>query len=430
MREKIKRLTPKPLIEAYKKARFFIITMLFALFRLFKINKKKVVLSGVWGYGDNTAAVAEELVRINKTFSENEKLEICYTTKRPETVRNYAGRKIKGIRALKDNSLSAVFALATARVWVECNHKESYINKRSGQFYIQLWHGGIALKKIEKDVPGLGEKYLKASAKDNEMVDTYISNSTFCTQMYKRAFGAKCPIIEAGSPRNDFFIKDDRASKSYEKKRLKFLASKGLLSKQSLEKAEAIVKSTVKICVYAPTYRGNDSYDYLDLDFEGLKESLERRFGGSFVIALRLHPLVSEGRADEVRNICNKYPGIVINGDESGDLYHFLRFSDVLITDYSNTCFEFSMANLPVFLYVPDLSEYENSRGMYFEFKELPFPKAQRSDELLRCIDEYDEKKAARYIKEQKDFLEKCGLKESGHAAKATAELVLEKCRG
>ena len=92
MREKIKRLTPKPLIEAYKKARFFIITMLFTLFRLFKINKKKVVLSGVWGYGDNTAAVAEELVRINKTFSEDEKLEICYTTKRPETVRNYAGR--------------------------------------------------------------------------------------------------------------------------------------------------------------------------------------------------------------------------------------------------------------------------------------------------------------------------------------------------
>ena len=84
-------------------------------------------------------------------------MQIVFITNHPEQVPN-----LKEITALRTNTPRAVFSLARAKVWVDNNRKEAYIRKRKGQYYIQLWHGGIALKRIEGDCEALlGRTYIR-----------------------------------------------------------------------------------------------------------------------------------------------------------------------------------------------------------------------------------------------------------------------------
>ncbi len=103
------------------------------------------------------------------------------------------------------------------------------------------------------------------------------------------------------------------------------------------------------------------------------------------------------------------------------DLYSFLYYADVLITDYSNTMFEFCIAKKPVFLYADDLENYKRERGLYFDYLDLPFPKAFTQEELYAAVQGYEGEK---YVDLQQEFLKSAGLKESGRAAAAVADRI------
>lgn len=380
MREKIKKLTPGFLIEIYKKARYFGITALFFIARVFPIDKKMIVFCNVWGYGDNAKYVAEELCA-RKRAGKDLGYKLVFITNHPGQV-----PRTLPMRALKTNSPAAVFALSRAKIWVENNRKEAYIKKRRGQYYIQLWHGGIALKKIEGDCAKvLGEEYIRRARKDSGNTDLFISNSIFCTNMYKRAFWAACEIMECGSPRNDRFVGMDK------------LFGAG----------------NHKTAVYAPTYRGNRK-NYCDFDADKLRAALSGRFGGEWEILVRLHPLVAKGHELAGRRGIREISA-------APDLYQFLYDADVLITDYSNTMFEFSITGKPVFLYADDLEEYKKERGLYFDFEALPFPKAASEEELFAQILGY---RAEDYKEPLREFFQKAGLKESGAAAAAVVDRI------
>lgn len=384
MRETIKKLMPEFMIAFYKKARYLGISALFYVAKLLPLNPRLVVLCSVWGYGDNTRYVAEELLKREPG--------VCL----PVFVTNHPKQVPEGtlMKVYRSNSVRAVLALARAGVWVDCNRKESYIHKRKGQYYIQLWHGGIALKKIEGDCEeALGAEYIRRARRDSAATDLFVSNSTFCTEMYQRAFWATCEIAEYGSPRND---------------RLMQQASKKLDAGDASEHRK-------KIAVYAPTYRTGHT-DYADFDAGLLRAALAQRFGGEWDIYVRLHPLVAENRdfAD--------MPG-VIDISAARDLYEYLYRADVLITDYSNTMFEFAVTGKPVFLYAQDVQQYAGERGMYFDFDALPFPKAASCRELAANIRTY---RAADYEAGKQVFYESVGYKESGRAAALVADRIEE----
>ena len=51
------------------------------------------------------------------------------------------------------------------------------INKKKNQYYIQTWHGAIALKAIEKGaIETLSPSYISAVQKDGKMTDLIITN--------------------------------------------------------------------------------------------------------------------------------------------------------------------------------------------------------------------------------------------------------------
>lgn len=386
MREALKKLSPKPLIACYKALRYTAITMLFYLFRICPIQKKRIVFMNVWGFGDNVKYVAEELAKRKKDY------ELIFICNHPEN------QKIpKVFKVYKTNTIQAIKALATARVWVESNRKEAYIKKRNKQFYIQLWHGGLPLKKIEGDCADyLGDTYIKRAKKDSAMTNVYVSNGAFCTQMYRRAFFFKGKILELGTPRMDLLLSND-----YEKKKR--------------IKAELGVKADIKLALYAPTYRDSDDVSIYQMDYERLVDKLQQRFGGEFRLIVRLHPLV------QVQSHDLSFSKNVIDGNNYRDIYELMFASDVLITDYSNTMFEFSAVKQPVFLYAKDLVTYQNERGFYFDYMSLPYSITTSQEQLEDEIMAYDEVVEQTKVQE---FFQTIGLKETGHASSDVADLI------
>ncbi len=386
MRELLKKLSPKPLIACYKGFRYTIITMLFYVFRLCPIQQNRIVFMNVWGYGDNVKYVAEALLKRKKDY------ELIFICNHPE--RQNLPKAFKG---LKTNSIKAIKALATASMWVESNRKEAYIKKRNKQYYIQLWHGGLPLKKIEGDCAEyLGASYIKRAKKDSAMTDLYVSNGTFCTQMYRRAFFYEGEIVELGTPRMDLLLSEDR-------------------KKKERIKAKLGVKPETKLALYAPTYRDTEDASIYQMDYEHLTHILQQRFGGEFKLIVRLHPLVqaqSSGLA---------FSEHVIDGNKSRDIYELMFASDVLITDFSNTMFEFSFARRPVFLYAKDLSTYQSERGFYFDYNSLPYVIATSQEQLEEEIMGYEEEKEQAKVFE---FFKAIGLKETGHASIDVADLI------
>ncbi len=388
MRNKIKRMIPAPILKILKELRFIWIVALFHIFHFMPIRKNRVVLCNVWGFGDNAKYVTEELAHRKST------LELIFITNHPGSA--YAPANVKVVRT---NSTKAIYYLATARVWLDNNRKESYIRKKQGQYYIQTWHGGIALKKIEKDYESaLGKAYVKNAKRDSAMTDIYISNSNFCTKLYRNSFWYKGEIKEYGSPRNDILLKPDLAVRDKINKKLN-------------------IPSDYKIAIYAPTYRECGDTKAYEMDFTKVLNKLTDRFGGKWVIAVRLHPLVSA-----LSNFIT-YNKRIINATSYRDIYELMAAGDVLITDYSNLMFEFSFMRKPVFLYAKDINEYDKDRGFYFDYHTLPYDRAYNMNELIDNIHNYKEED---YKQNVEGFFKQIELYESGNAAKMVADHIIE----
>ena len=425
MRGFIKKLVPKNIRRIYIELRKRFIMAEFHLFRIFPIRKKRVVLCNVWGFGDNPKWIAKALRRADKST------EVIFVTDKAAVE-----HVPSGIRLVQNNTPRAVYYLATAHVWVDCNRKEPYIVKRSGQIYIQTWHGSLPLKKLEDDYKGLSEEYMKNALRDSKMTDLCLSDGEFMNDIYRKAFGYECEIRITGSARLDPLIRPNVKRVIRTKKMIAKLAGLSDINgtpdkaKPTGIKPDAddisgsgeITDTTTqtgyegfKIAVYAPTYRENDrEIDFPD--FEAVRKKLEERFGGEFVIVARVHPLVRK----KLKNCGER----VVDGSSFGDLYELLEASDILITDYSNTMFEFAYAGRPVFLYAPDAKAYEAERGFYFDYSSLPFPKASSTQELCDMITDYS---AFDYRNEQREFFENIGIWEDGKASRRIAELVLRK---
>jgi CDP-glycerol glycerophosphotransferase len=355
------------------------------------IKRNRIVVCNIWGFGDNTKYVTEELARRlkNKTT-----YEIIFITNHP----NRASAP-NNVQVYKTNSFKAILALATAKVWVDNNRKEPYIRKRKGQYYIQTWHGGIALKKIEKDYENkLGYNYITNAKRDSKMTDLYVSNSRFCTNLYRNSFWYTGEIMECGSPRNDILINPDTKNLQEIKTRLG-------------------IKADMKVAIYAPTYRENNDVSTYVLDFQSLLNSLETKFDGNWVLLVRLHPLV----ASQSGSI--SYNKKIMNATNYRDIYELMAISDVLITDYSNIMFEFSLMKKPVFLYANDIEEYENERGFYFPYNRLPYDISKSEDELIHNIETFNLKE---YSEKVKGFLDNISLYETGFASKIVVDRIIE----
>ena len=276
--------------------------------------------------------------------------------------------------------------------------------KRKDQYYIQTWHSSLRLKQIEKDAESsLQEHYIKMAKKDSEKCDLLLSGCAYSTEIFKRAFWYKGAIFEHGTPRNDVLVQNHNDLKD------KVLTSLD-------------ISKSVKIALYAPTFRKGDSIEAYTMEYQKVIETLELKFGGEWLMLIKLHPhLISQSS----RLI---YEDNVINVSAYDDTQELLSISDVLITDYSSLMFDFSITQRPCFLYVPDAEDYvSNERELYFDLGKLPFVIGKNNQDLIEKIESFNQQI---YKENLTNFLDHIGSFEKGLACERLLKHIEKVCFG
>ena len=226
------------------------------------------------------------------------------------------------------------------------------------------------------------------------------------SSIYRRAFKYEGPIWKCGYPRNDVLFTDNKKISQRIKKEY------GLQDKH--------------IALYAPSFRDyfkqNVDVSVYSVDFTRLQQTLSKRFGGEWAIMTRWHPLYSSKIAQKM-----KLPSNVTDTTKYPDIQDLLMTADVVVSDYSSCMFEASLRKIPCFIYATDVEEYKADRGIYFDMGELPFPYASNNDEIVSNILNYNEQD---YQLRLKNFFERIGLRETGHAGEDIANRIYNFMKG
>ena len=170
-----------------------------------------------------------------------------------------------------------------------------------------------------------------------------------------------------------------------------------------------------KICLFAPTFRGqnvNDAYypeDFIDL--QGLSNSL----GDDWAIIVKLHPFV-KGKF----NIpdCER----IFDFSDEREINDILFITNVLVTDYSSVIFENAIIGNSAVLYAPDYEEYNSNRGFYFDYKDyscgsIVSNQNKLADAIKSITNNNDD-----YIAFKKRFVSLC----DGHSCERFVKEILE----
>ena len=360
-----------------------------SFFSIFKINNKKIVIVsyGGKGYWDMGKYICNELIKYDYEI---------YRATREEYIKTLPEK----INYIKYNSIKCLYHLATAKIWINNSRFPYWIRKRKQQFYIQTWHGCLAFKKVESATEQKLSKYYVLWAKnDSKMADLFVSNSSFCTDFYRKYFWYNGDILECGCPRNDIIINND---------------------KTSVEKVKKYfwISNSDKICLYAPTFRANNTLNAYDLKYGILIKELENKFNGSRKLLVRLHPNISylgKQLSCADRNI--------INASDYPDMQELLVATDFMITDYSSCIFDYALSKKPAIIYASDIKEYIKDRDFEIKLEDAPFSIATNNIELKEMIDKLDTKE---YEKKLNKFYDDMWLKETGKSCKKIVKIINE----
>lgn len=358
---------------------------MYMVLHLHSIQKGKILFTNFSGkgYGCNPKYICEELRR--------KKIDMIDYVWAVESGRNDFP---ENVRVIQYGTYEYYYELATAQIWIDNQHKNYLSRKREGQYYIQTWHGGGPLKKIEYDAPNLSRSYLELLEYDMKMVDLCLSNTRFGSEQYRRAFRYEGDILECGYPRNDIFFGDKFDAEDFRK--------------------DIGISNKAIIILYAPTIRDRES-NLLNISY--ILEACERLYSSNCIMLIREHPQMT--LSSDRYTFSDK----VINVSEYSDVQKILAASDMLITDYSSIMWDFSLQKRPVFLYHPDADDYEKERGFYISFSEMPYIEAFDTEDLYRKICSYDD---GLYQQRLEEFFRQYEPFDKGDASLAVADRILE----
>lgn len=353
------------------------------------VDKKKVVFCSYYGrgYSDNPKAIAEAMIQA-KTDAK-----MVWLVKDEKE----AATLPPEIEPCPYDSIKRIWTLATARVWVDNSRKYDRFKKKN-QYYLQTWHG-FPLKKIEKDaIAALPADYERGATRDSRHINLMVSNSKFYTETIRRCFWYDGEIAEYGTPRNDVFVNPQPDTIK------KVKAAFGLPEEQ-------------KLLLYAPTFRADHSTDGYRIDANRLAEACCKRFGGNWTILIRLHPNVA-GQSKDLFVYDGK---VVADATMYPDMQELLVASDILITDYSSSMFDFSISGKPCFRFAIDIDAYAKDRNFYFDLNALPFPLADSNDRMVEIVETFSMEK---YTAERDAFYAEIAICEDGKASERCAQWI------
>lgn len=224
----------------------------------------------------------------------------------------------------------------------------------------QLWHGEGVFKKFGLAIEQ-PEQVRQDEIKANGRLTYVVCSSKSVAPFYAEAFGVDASrVISAGSPRTDcFFTKSfiDRAKQNF-------------YSLYPSLKGKTLV-------LYAPTFRDDEKANeqlLLHFDFKRFSRETDENTD----LLLRLHPQIRPK---------NKTVEYAIDVTNYEDVRELVCVCDILITDYSSICMDFSLLNKKTVFYAYDLEEYKKQRDFYFDYeKYVPGTVAKTFDEVISAV--------------------------------------------
>lgn len=341
-----------------------ILNMFWKVFRVFlqfwsffvPVKNKTMLFASFGGrrFDDSPRALYETICR-EKEFDD---WELIWVFVNPENYDIPRGRKVK------IDSKEFFHALLYSKVWVSNSGIDRGLHlNRKNLLKIETWHG-TPLKKILGDE---NENSLGGKRKYNGKIDSTTircAQSEYDKKLFERLFNASAEcILLSDLPRNDSLVDYD------EELNLTIRRELGI----GIEKT---------VVLYTPTYReylvddNNQTYIKAPMDLKKWKRFL----GEGYVILIRAHYAVAAALSiveDEFVKDVSSYPSL-------NDLY---IISDMMISDYSSTFFDYSILDRPMFCFAYDLEEYQRRRGLYLDLENtLPCSVDKDEDSLLDHI--------------------------------------------
>ena len=259
----------------------------------------------------------------------------------------------------------AIPVIAGSRAWWDARHSSRFVvanewlggqyRHRPGQFVLQTWHGSM-LKRIGLDRDGQDIITNRALRAESAQWDFLLSQNPHSTEIFKSAYAWEKEIWDEGYPRNDAIFTQPG---------------------QPIRRLLGIDDDRT-VLLYAPTWREDRTEMVTFLDVERLMDDL----GPGYVLLLRGHSRTMNYGAD-VRAV----PG-VIDVTTYPNVTDLFVVADALITDYSSVMFDYSNTGRPMIFFVPDMDDYRDTRGVYFDLSELaPGPVLATQDEVTAAVD-------------------------------------------
>lgn len=364
-------------------------------FRHVNVQNNKVVVDNFAGkgFGDNPKYIINQMLKLNPH------LQIVWLV-------NDLNEKIPGkIRKVRYGSIASIKELSSAKIWIDNIKNSIKPHKKSNQFYLQTWHGGIGLKAVEKMiVDELPASYVNDAKRDAHQTDLMISDSNWTTNIFSKWFWYDGRIVVTGFPRNDLLINKP----------------KGVITKVHTYFS---IKRDQKIILYAPTFRANEGIEPYRFNFQKIVEAFQSRFGGNYVLLIRLHPNISSSSAFLFKDISGNDGQKIINASDYPDMQELIAASDDLISDFSSCIFDGMISGCKVFLLAKDYRKYiSTQRSLLFKLGDLPFSFSRNELQLLKAIHSFDENV---YNERIKAFMNSVQLFEDGNASERVAKILL-----
>lgn len=368
------------------------------VFWLFPIKNNKILFCAFTGklYGCNPRYVSDY---IQKAYPS--KFKIIWLSTHPK---DYSDFRVKFIKLF---SIKHLYHFCTSHVIVDNMGMPTYMPKRKGQFFINTWHGGGAYKRVGGNFKI--NKYRECLNKyKSERTNMMISSSKIFEQLgMKYILGDYYgEILRCGMPRNDLLLNNDREK-----------ASEKVRHYLNIRQSDYVV-------LYAPTFRGEIRYGScgehsnekvnFEIDIARLRLSLAT-YSERNVIVLFRHHIADDSVLPENTIDVSSYP----------DMQELLCASDMLISDFSSTIWDFSLLNRPCLLFAPDCKEYGENVGFLTPIETWPGILCRTNEELEQAILNFDE---AEYVKKVEKHHADLGSYETGHACEQVCKRIAEVC--
>jgi CDP-ribitol ribitolphosphotransferase len=236
-----------------------------------------------------------------------------------------------------------MFFLRTARLFIVDNayFPIHVAPPGAGTTVVQVWHAAGALKRFGLDTPTPVAEPERTFLHRN--YDYVVVGGQASRQPYAAALRTPIArVLALGSPRTDFFFDAEAMAGA----RARLLAAHPQLDGR-------------RVVLYAPTFRGRGEAKRAAAGFDAAR--LRAALPADHALVLKTHP-----NLDPAATPTQGYDAVIDPATEINELF---TLTDILITDYSSSLFEWALLRRPLVLLTGDLADYEIDPGLYLDYR-------------------------------------------------------------